>query len=236
VPRDRVPLPREPELRDDFAPVLLREDLAAPPLALFAAPDERVAPVPDDFARVEVDFLAPPLERADVDFFAVPVEPRADPADLRPPLELRELDEPVLPLLESSSADHLPDITRCAASATASAMSEPSLVALETTLVAARSAVSAASRPASRIFLRAAGLALIAAAAAARPAASISLLIAALASLSTVLSLEPDREPEVDAPDPDREDVEREELLRADFAIFYLPPLRQRHFNAVPVP
>ena len=46
---------------------------------------------------------------------------------------------------------HLPDITRCAASATASAISEPSLVALAIMLVAACDAVSAASRPASRI-------------------------------------------------------------------------------------
>jgi hypothetical protein len=100
------------------------------------------------------------------------------------------------------------------------------------TLRAARSAVSAASSPASRIFLRAAGLALIAAAAAARPAASISLLIAALASLSTVLLLELERE----LVERDRDEVEPEELLRADFAIFFLPPSRRRHFNAVPVP
>jgi hypothetical protein len=59
--------------------------------------------------------------------------------------------EPVEAVVELS-IDHLPDITRCAASATASAMIEPSLVALETTLLAARSAVSAASSPASRIF------------------------------------------------------------------------------------
>jgi hypothetical protein len=97
----------------------------------------------------------------------------------------------------------LPDITRCAASATASAISEPSFVALAIMLLAACDALSAASRPASRIARRALGLALIAAAAAARPAANISLLIAALASLSTV-SL------------PD--DV-LEELLRADLAI-----------------
>ena len=98
--------------------------------------------------------------------------------------------------------------------------------------------MSAASRPASRIFLRAAGLALIAAAAAARPAASISLLIAALASLSTVLLFERDAdEPERldDEREPD-EDLRREELLRADFAIFYLPPCGERHFKAVPVP
>jgi hypothetical protein len=86
------------------------------------------------------------------------------------------------------SSVHLPDRTRCAASATASAISEPNLDALETMVLAAAWAVSAASSPASRILRRAAGLALIAAAAAARPAASISRLIAALASLSTVLS------------------------------------------------
>jgi hypothetical protein len=86
------------------------------------------------------------------------------------------------------SSVHLPDRTRCAASATASAISEPSLDALETIVLAAAWAVSAASSPASRILRRAAGLALIAAAAAARPAANISRLIAALASLSTVLS------------------------------------------------
>jgi hypothetical protein len=83
--------------------------------------------------------------------------------------------------------------------------------------------VSAASRPASRIFLRAAGLAAIAAAAAVNPAASISLLIAALASLSTVLSLELEREE--DALEPDLDDLEREELLRADFAIALSPSI-----------
>jgi len=88
------------------------------------------------------------------------------------------------------SIDHLPESTRCAASATASAMRVPSFVALAATWLAAWLAVSAASMPASLIALRAFGLALIAAAAAARPAASISLLIAALASLSTVESLD----------------------------------------------
>src|SRR5205085_10120277 len=121
------------------------------------------------------------------------------------------------------SIDHLPDITRCAASATASAIIAPSFVALETTLLAACDAVSAASRPASRIFLRAAGLALIAAAAAARPAASISLLIAAFASLSTVVSFE--RGEDFERDDEEREDEEREELLRGDLAIFCLPRL-----------
>jgi hypothetical protein len=103
-------------------------------------------------------------------------------------------------------SDHLPDITRCAASATASAMIEPNLVALAIMLLAALDAVSAASRPASRILRRADGLALIAAAAAASPAASISLLIAALASLSAVLP-----------------DEERDEVLRVDLAIAVSP-------------
>lgn len=110
----------------------------------------------------------------------------------------------------------------------------PSFVALVTTLLAACDAVSAASSPASRIFLRAAGLALIAAAAAASPAASISLLIAALANLSIVALLEPERDD--DELVLELEELERDELLRADFAIFYLPPSGQRHFNAVPVP
>jgi hypothetical protein len=103
------------------------------------------------------------------------VEPeRAPPED--------ERDEPEL----SSPPVQLPDITRCAASATASAISEPSLVALDIMLLAALLALSAASIPASRIARRAFGLAAIAAAAAVRPAASISLLIAALAILSIV--------------------------------------------------
>jgi hypothetical protein len=89
-------------------------------------------------------------------------------------------------------------------------MIEPSLVALDTTLVAACEAVSAASRPASRILRRAAGLALIAAAAAARPAASISLLIAAFANLSRLSFL-------------DREELEEpEELVLEDLAIAFV--------------
>ncbi|HEV2594221.1 MAG TPA: hypothetical protein VGU01_03375 [Sphingomicrobium sp.] len=119
-------------------------------------------------------------------------------------------DEPDVPL-EDSSLVHLPDITRCAASATASAISDPSLVALDITLFAACVAVSAASSPASRIARRAFGLALIAAAAAASPAASISLLIAALASLSTVSLPLPEAEPD--------------EPLRADLAIVLFPPV-----------
>jgi hypothetical protein len=104
---------------------------------------------------------------------------------------------------------HLPDITRWAASATASAMIEPNLVALAIMLLAACDAVSAASSPASRILRRATGLALIAAAAAARPAAIISLLIAALASLSAVLP-----------PDPEEDrDEDLDEVFRVDLAI-----------------
>ncbi len=203
-----------------------------------------------DLARLVEAFFAPAPARAVVerDALAAPVEARFAPE--REPLVLRadvarverlpvdaaveEEEEDVPPVLAEPSKLHLPDMTRCAASATASAMIEPSLVALDTTLLAACDAVSAASRPASRIFLRAAGLALMAAAAAARPAASISLLIAALASLSTVLSPEPERDDD-DAERVD-EEVEREELLRADFAIFYLPLVGARHFTAVPVP
>ena len=109
--------------------------------------------------------------------------PRLEPPELEP----------------SSSSDHLPDITRCAASATASAINAPSLLALDMTFDAACEALSAASIPASRILRRAAGLALIAAAAAARPAPSISRLIAALVILSTadVLDFFEREEPEL---------------------------------------
>jgi len=94
-------------------------------------------------------------------------------------LLVEEVDPP-----DGSSSVHLPERTRWAASATASAISEPSRDALLTIVVAAALALSAASIPASRIARRALGLAAIAAAAAVRPAASISRLIAALASLS----------------------------------------------------
>jgi hypothetical protein len=200
---------------------LLRASFFAPPVAaLFAraagvlrALLARVAPDVDDFARVEIVLFA--VLRLAVERFAV---------DLRAPV-LREEDERDADVVELapelSSAVHLPDITRCAASATASAIKVPSLVALATTLLAACEAVSAASSPASRIALRAFGLALIAAAAAARPAASISLLIAALANLSTV-SL--------------REEA-LEELLLEDLAIASSPSSTgKRHFSAVTVP
>jgi hypothetical protein len=244
---------------------LLRDDLDAPverfaaglrvPVDLRAA-DERLAAELEDFARDDEAFFAPPLARFALEEGALRDAPALERLvfdleadDLRAPLDLAEVlrfadddddDAEVALPPELTVGDHLPDITRCAASATASAMIEPSLVALETTLLAARSALSAASSPASRIFLRADGLALIAAAAAASPAASISLLIAAFASLSTVLLFELERddvEPErvEDEREPD-EVLRREELFRADLAMLYLPPLWKRHFRAVPVP
>ena len=171
VPRDAVP-------REVFAAPVAR--LAADAAPAFFAAEVRAEPVPALLARVEVlrvvEALRVPVERVAALFLPPLVALRAEP---------REDVEPE-PALASPSKDHLPDMTRWAASATASAINEPSFVALETTLLAAWEAVSAASSPASRILRRAAGLALIAAAAAARPAASISLLIAAFASLSTV--------------------------------------------------
>ena len=79
----------------------------------------------------------------------VPLDLRVPVAALRVPLALRvpvlrdevarcavERDEePEVPPLSSSV--HLPDITRCAASATASAISEPRRDALETIVLAA---------------------------------------------------------------------------------------------------
>ena len=130
-------------------------------------------------AEEELELAA---ERFDALFFAGDLRavlPRAAaglPPELEPPLDVPR-----------SSSIHLPDITRWAASATASAISEPSLEALLIIVEAALLALSAASRPASRIARRALGLAAIAAAAAVSPAASISRLIAALAILSIVL-------------------------------------------------
>ena len=229
---------REEERRADVLRLAVLRGLAAAPLDAFAAPPlarfavERFAAglraVDDLLAAARVDLARVAVVRLAVDLRAVArfaVDLRAGFAAL---LEVPDDVE------ADPSIDHLPDITRCAASATASAMIDPSLVALETTLLAACDAVSAASRPASRIFLRAAGLAAIAAAAAVNPAASISLLIAAFASLSIVALLEPERDDDV--LERELEVVEREELLRGDLAIFYLPPSRQRHFTAVRVP
>jgi hypothetical protein len=244
--RELPPFERELLLRGLAAPVERFAAVLRVPVDLRAVPDltavpdlravdERLAPELDGFARDVVFFV--PVERFAVERDVVDLRV---PDDFRAPLDRVELpldaDDPELALpVVAPSIDHLPDITRCAASATASAMIEPSLVALETTLLAARSAVSAASSPASRIFLRAAGLALIAAAAAARPAASISLLIAAFASLSTFDLFEPERGEDERGRDDD--DLEREELLRADFAIALSPSgATERHFNAVPVP
>ena len=93
------------------------------------AVDVRLAPADDDFAREVVERFAVErfaVERLAVERFALV---------LREPLLRDEDAEP--PLLDPASGLHLPDMTRWAASATASAMIEPSLVALAMTLVAA---------------------------------------------------------------------------------------------------
>jgi hypothetical protein len=236
-----VPLLRERDaVLRGFEAALPRDAFAAPPVAPFAVErfagdlrglDARVALPVADFARVErvdVAFFAAgffAVAFVAVDFFAVDLRAAVErfAVDLRAGFDALLVPDPVE---AEPSMFHFPDIIRCAASATASAMIEPSLVALDTTLLAARSAVSAASSPASRILLRADGLALIAAAAAARPAASISLLIAALASLSAVVLLGPERDD--DELERDLEELEREELLRADFAIFLSPSIRRK--------
>jgi len=181
--------------------------------------------------RLPADLAADDFDREEDDPDLLAPEFR-EPPDL---LLLDLLDPPLLllllpPLVEALvSIDHLPLITRLAASVTASAISAPSFVALDSTDFAALSAVSAASIPASRIALRALGLALIAAAAAARPAASISLLIAAFASRSVVLFDEPDdRELELDDLDPAAEDrdllpEDLDPVLLLDLAITNLP-------------
>ena len=209
--RERDEVEREDR---DFEPELR---LAAA-LGFAALLVERLPPdlAADDFDREEDerDLLAP--------------EPR-DVPDLLPLGRLDPLLLPPLLLDALVSIDHLPLITLLAASVTASAISAPSLVALDNTDLAALSAVSAASIPASRIALRAFGLALMAAAAAARPAASISLLIAAFASLSVVLFDEPDdRELELDDLDPAAEDrdllpEDLDPVLLLDLAITNLP-------------
>jgi hypothetical protein len=232
VVRERDPLlfRRVLVLRGDFAAAVERPAAALPAEDLRAA-DERLDAEPVDFARLGVDFFAvlgrDAVGRAPLDFERDVFRPLVDRR------VLLDLAPPPVPTTDSTSALHLPDMMRCAASATASAINDPSLVALEATLLAACWAVSAASSPASRIARRAFGLALIAAAAAARPAASISLLIAALASLSTVLLFELELEPERD--DVDELGFDLEELFLVDFAIASLPP-GERHFRPVTVP
>ena len=177
-----------------FAPAVLLFGLADPRAdeVRLAVDVVRLAPLLPDVADRPALFAPPAVERVEADDLErVPALLRAlERLAVDPDAFLRV--EPALalvappPLSSSSPPVHLPDISRCAASATASAISEPSRDALVATLVAACCAVSAASMPASRILRRAAGLALIAAAAAASPAASISRLIAAFASLSTV--------------------------------------------------
>lgn len=227
VPRLRVPLALFVVPVDERDPAGFAPPLRDAPVPADAAdelvPVERLAfeplladrllvePVPAERALFEA------VERDVPERDAVERDLVARAPDVPDPVDFERLVLP-LPPLEAPlcSSVHLPDITRCAASATASAMIEPSRVALETTVLAACEAVSAASRPASRILRRAAGLALIAAAAAASPAASISRLIATLASLSTVVSLFFDD----DCVEP--EDVE-EFFFLVPFAIANLP-------------
>ena len=105
---------------------------------------DRVEPVLGDFVAA-ADDLVRELFARDVDLRAVDDFARErvafarEPVALRAPLvrELPEVEADDEPVLALPSTVHFPDITRCAASATASAISEPSLVALATTLLAA---------------------------------------------------------------------------------------------------
>lgn len=100
------------------------------------AVDERLVLV-DDFARDAADFFA--VLRFAVDRFAVALFVVARFAgDLRAPVRRGDDEEPEPdPALALPSTDHFPDMTRCAASATASAIKDPSFVALAMTLLAA---------------------------------------------------------------------------------------------------
>jgi hypothetical protein len=154
VLRERVPV-----LREADAPRLLPSPEPEPPAEL-REPLDRLAPEPADLARDELDFVLPaPLlalvERdfvpADAERDFVPDDAPAERLLLERAPDAREVEDerPLLPRdelpdedeeeppLDPSSAVHLPDMTRCAASATASAISEPSLVALDMTLLAA---------------------------------------------------------------------------------------------------
>jgi hypothetical protein len=105
------------------------------PVEPLRAPLARLDPEPADLAPVEDD-LVEPLDLRAPDDFAFEADDR-DPEVLREPLPRDEEEEVEPPELALPSTVHLPDITRCAASATASAISEPSLVALCITLLAA---------------------------------------------------------------------------------------------------
>lgn len=123
-------------------------DFVADPPEDLRAPLERVEPAAEDFAR-DVEALRPPeLLAREVDDLAREPPDREELerllAALRPlvpdedPRE--DVEEPELPLLLApllSPPVHLPESTRCAASATASAIKVPSLVALVITLLAA---------------------------------------------------------------------------------------------------
>lgn len=133
--RERVLLPR------GFAE-LLRVFVAAPeallardPAAFLRAPLARVDADVADFARVDAglrpvlfarEAVEPALRRL-LDFRARALPELAEALDV----------EVLLAPADPSSDVHFPVSTRCAASATASAISDPSLVALVITLVAA---------------------------------------------------------------------------------------------------
>jgi hypothetical protein len=148
LPRERDDVLRKRgEALRDFAPAVdlfgREPDVLAADLR---APAARPEPELEALARAVLDFFLPPLlarELLAVEPDDLAREPVEREVDERPPAEPRELpareeaDPPELALLEASSVVHLPDITRCAASATASAISEPSLVALAMTLLAA---------------------------------------------------------------------------------------------------
>ena len=132
-PDPRVVLRREAPRRPFVD--LRAAGLRVPVLALRAVvPVDLRAVVPLDFAARVVLVLRVPDDAR----FAV--ERLAGEPFAREPLELlAELADRALPPVPELPvpSSHLPDITRCAASATASAISEPSLDALATIVLAA---------------------------------------------------------------------------------------------------
>lgn len=139
LPREREAVPRALAPPEEAAFLRVADarlgDLRAPVDRLEPVLD--LVPAADDF--VPALFVRDEAERALEDFAREAVDFVRDPLDLRAPLlrEVPEDEEEAEPVLALPSTVHLPDITRCAASATASAISEPSLVALAMTLLAA---------------------------------------------------------------------------------------------------
>ena len=135
VPRPRVVRERVLRERELVLRLALLRGFAAAverfAVERFAAGLLRDAEVPADLARVVRDFAALVRDLGAVDFARDVVLRLA--VERRAVLRAGAAAETAV----SISAVHLPDITRCAASATASAMIEPNLVALFTTLLAA---------------------------------------------------------------------------------------------------